>query len=355
MNRQAVPNSEAAMLLKWYDRAARDLPWRAKPGETPDPYRVWLSEIMLQQTTVATVKGRFEAFLARWPSVTALAAAPLDDVLHEWQGLGYYTRARNLHRAARVVADDLDGRFPDTEAGLRDLPGVGDYTAAAIAAIAFNERTAPVDGNIVRVVARLRAIGDPLPAAKSAIREHVAAMTPADRPGDFAQAMMDLGATVCTPRNPACMTCPWMDICEARGTGGQAAFPAKKPKKARPTRHGMVFWLTDGEGRVALRRRAEKGLLGGMMEFPSTDWRDAPWDVDEAIGEALAGGEFRRLDGSVGHTFTHFHLELGVLAGRLASAPPDGWRMVPPAAFGEEALPTVMKKIVRLVDEAQSS
>ncbi len=350
MNEQAERSDEAAKLLAWYDRAARNLPWRARPGEVSSPYRVWLSEIMLQQTTVATVSGRFEAFLARWPTVEALAAAPLDDVLHEWQGLGYYARARNLHKAARVVANGLGGHFPETEEGLRRLPGVGDYTAAAIAAIAYNLRTAPVDGNIIRVVARLRAVGDAMPAGKVVIREHVAELIPNDRPGDFAQAMMDLGATVCTPRTPNCGSCPWHDLCRAAAEGQQTAYPVKKSKPPRLTRHGVVFWLRDDAGRVAVRRRPESGLLGGMIEFPSTEWRDEPWATADVLASVETGEQFVRLAGSVGHTFTHFHLELDVVTGIVgAEKLPAGWRTVHPEMFVDEALPTVMKKVARFV------
>lgn len=362
---QAAPASQASALLDWYDRHGRSLPWRAARGETPDPYRVWLSEIMLQQTTVATVRKRFEAFLERWPTVVDLADASLDDVLHEWQGLGYYARARNLHRCARAVAARPDAAFPETEAGLRELPGIGDYTAAAIAAIAFDAPAAPVDGNVIRVIARFMAIGAEMPAHKGRIKDAVEPMVPPARPGDFAQAMMDLGATVCTPRKPACALCPWRADCRARASGDPLRFPVRPEKKQRPTRFGTVFWVRDSAGRVALRRRPEKGLLGGMMEFPSTGWRDDPWPPEEAAREAAralgraAGQEvpWRQLPGHVGHTFTHFHLELAVLTSGEVSgnAWPEGWRAVSPEDFPGEALPTVMKKVARFVDAVYSS
>jgi len=357
MKRQASSPEETSALLGWYDRHRRDLPWRAKPGETPDPYRVWLSEVMLQQTTVATVKNRYAAFLERWPTVAALAEASLDDVLHEWQGLGYYARARNLHRCAQAVAALPDARFPATEAGLRDLPGIGDYTAAAIAAIAFNQPTAAVDGNVIRVITRLRGIADVMPAGKAAVARAVEPLVPDDRPGDFAQAMMDLGATVCSPRNPRCELCPWQGMCVAARSRNPERFPAKPAKKQRPTRYGTVFWITDREGRVALRTRAEKGLLGGMAEFPSTDWRDVPWSSDEAIAEAPLVQSWTPLDGEVEHTFTHFHLKLAVLTGGPVSpnAIPEGYRLISPKAFSGEALPTVMKKVAALVAKAYSS
>ncbi|HVO17494.1 MAG TPA: A/G-specific adenine glycosylase, partial [Alphaproteobacteria bacterium] len=250
----------AAALLAWYDRHRRRLPWRAGPGERPDPYRVWLSEIMLQQTTVATVGPYFTAFLERWPDVARLAAAPLDDVLHAWQGLGYYARARNLHRCAAVVARDHGGRFPDTEDALRALPGVGAYTAAAIAAIAFDRPAVVVDGNVERVVARLHAVDAPLPAAKPELRRLAAALTPDARPGDFAQAMMDLGATLCTPRAPRCVLCPLMAGCAARTRGIAEELPRRTAKPEKPTRRGVAFFAVDADGAVLLRRRDESGL-----------------------------------------------------------------------------------------------
>lgn len=338
-------SSATARLLAWYDRERRDLPWR----RNPDPYNVWLSEVMLQQTTVATVAPRFQAFLQRWPNVGALAQASMDDVLHEWQGLGYYARARNLHRCAKIVTREHRGIFPDTELALRKLPGIGDYTAAAIAAIAFDRRSAPVDGNIIRVISRLKALNAPMPAGKKQVVSLVAEMVPADRPGDFAQAMMDLGATVCTPRNPICGGCPWTEHCQAHEQGVEESFPVKVAKRDKPTRHGVIFWLTDAEGRALLRRRPEKGLLGGMMEFPSTDWRDLPWTDAEAIGEFPAANSsqplcWRSMEGVVKHTFTHFHLVLKVMKARCGAAPTNGvW--CAPGQFGEHALPTVMKKV----------
>ena len=254
MSLSSADDALTGALLGWYDRHRRVLPWRALPGRRAEPYHVWLSEIMLQQTTVATVKSYFDHFVARWPRVEDLASADLDEVLHAWQGLGYYARARNLHKCAQTVARDHGGRFPDTEAGLLSLPGIGPYTAAAIAAIAFDVPASPVDGNIERVMARLRRITQPLPGAKTAIQAAARELTPQDRPGDFAQAMMDLGATVCTPRAPKCDLCPWCDACVARAAGNAEGLPARAPKKVKPTRHGIVFWTVDGQGRVLLRR-----------------------------------------------------------------------------------------------------
>jgi A/G-specific adenine glycosylase len=337
----------AAALLAWYDRHRRRLPWRAGPGERPDPYRVWLSEIMLQQTTVATVGPYFTAFLERWPDVARLAAAPLDDVLHAWQGLGYYARARNLHRCAAAVARDHGGRFPDTEDALRALPGVGAYTAAAIAAIAFDRPAVVVDGNVERVVARLHAVDAPLPAAKPELRRLAAALTPDARPGDFAQAMMDLGATLCTPRAPRCVLCPLMAGCAARTRGIAEELPRRTAKPEKPTRRGVAFFAVDADGAVLLRRRDESGLLGGMIEVPSTEWRAATWTIDEAVRAAPLPADWRALGGVVRHTFTHFHLELSVLAARVARSAELAGRWCPVDRLGEQALPTVMKKVIR--------
>ena len=335
------------ILLAWYDGHRRRLPWRAGPGERPDPYRVWLSEIMLQQTTVATVGPYFESFLLRWPVVGALAAAELDEVLHAWQGLGYYARARNLHRCARHVAGDLGGKFPDDEAGLRRLPGVGAYTAAAIAAIAFGRRAVVVDGNVERVIARFFAVREPLPGAKRRLYELADRLTPGSRPGDYAQAVMDLGATVCTPRGPKCVLCPWKQDCAGRSDAER--LPRRAPKPARPIRRGVAFWITRPDGAVLLRRRPETGLLGSMIEVPSTEWVEGamPSLAKARKASPLPVLDWRELPGAVSHTFTHFHLELRVVAGRVGrkAAPKALWRH--PDEFGGQALPTVMKKIAR--------
>ncbi|MFZ3235523.1 MAG: A/G-specific adenine glycosylase, partial [Stellaceae bacterium] len=261
---------DPALLLVWYDRHRRDLPWRAPPGRLSDPYRVWLSEIMLQQTVVATVRPYFERFVMRWPDVAALAAASLDDILQEWQGLGYYARARNLHACARVVAGRHGSVFPPEPAALRALPGVGGYTAAAIAAIAFDQPVAAVDGNVERVVARLYAVAEPIATARPRLNALAAALVPDRRAGDFAQAMMDLGATICTPQRPRCVLCPWRRACAAAARGVAEDLPARAAKQPRPQRYGVAFWLTRPDGAVLLRRRPEKGLLGGMIEIPST-------------------------------------------------------------------------------------
>jgi A/G-specific adenine glycosylase len=360
-------------LLRWYDAARRDLPWRAKPGERVDPYRVWLSEIMLQQTTVKAVIPYFEAFTRRWPTVEALAAASRDDVLAAWAGLGYYSRARNLHACAQTLAER---GFPADEEGLRALPGVGAYTSAAIAAIAFDLPAAVVDGNVERVLARVFAVETPLPAAKAELRKLAAELTPESRPGDYAQAMMDLGAGLCSPRTPSCLMCPVRAFCAAAGTGDAERFPLRAAKAARPTRRGEAFVIVRG-GCILLRRRADKGLLGGMMEVPMSEWVvDDVVASTEAVrpkrGRAKADAAGKAFDlrtdaavsgiGSqankvawrqaraVQHTFTHFHLELRVFAAD-ANADPSAaavfsgeWAALDDlAAF---ALPSVMKKAV---------
>src|SRR6266436_2508895 len=290
---------DSAVLLAWYDRHHRNLPWRAPPGMRPDPYRVWLSEIMLQQTTVATVGPYFDRFMARWPDISALAAASLDEVLRLWQGLGYYARARNLHACARAVVDRHGGVFPDEIEALRALPGIGDYTAAALAAIAFGRREAAIDGNVERVIARLFAVRDPLPVAKPRLAALAAALVPEQRTGDFAQALMDLGATICTPRRPRCVLCPWRACCAAAASGMAEVLPARADKPNRPSRYGVAFWLTRPDGTVLLRRRPEKGLLGGMTEIPSTPWRAEPWALADAVRVAPATSEWSRLPGTI--------------------------------------------------------
>ncbi len=304
-------------LLDWYDGARRDLPWRARPGEAADPYMVWLSEIMLQQTTVKAVIPYFETFITRWPSAEALAAASRDEVLAAWAGLGYYSRARNLYACAQAVARH---GFPATEAALRALPGVGAYTAAAIAAIAFGEAATVVDGNVERVIARLFAVEQPLPSAKPAIRGMAAALTPSKRPGDYAQALMDLGATICTPRSPSCLVCPVRSFCTALDRGNAERFPARAAKAEKPVRRGDAFVIIrtkGGAAHILLRRRKDNGLLGGMMEVPCTEWMaDAagPSAFQEPRARSLQpNGDWKEAQ-TVKHTFTHFHLEMRVLA-----------------------------------------
>jgi A/G-specific adenine glycosylase len=318
-------------LLSWYDRAGRELPWRRRAGE-PDPYRVWLSEIMLQQTTVAAVAPYFARFVDLWPNVEGLAAAPREAVLGAWAGLGYYSRARNLHAAAQRLAAE---GFPATEAGWRELPGVGQYTAAAIAAIAYDRPANVVDGNVERVMARLHAVETPLPEAKAELRALAGALVTDERPGDWAQALMDLGATVCTPKAPTCVACPWTGSCAAHAAGAPAAYPRRAAKPKRPQRHGAAFRV-EREGALWLVRRPDKGLLGGMAALPTTPWRANRWTRAEALKHAPVAAHWTKA-GQVRHVFTHFALTLDVY---VAQAAPEGegW-------WGDAgALPTVFKK-----------
>jgi A/G-specific adenine glycosylase len=333
-------------LLAWYDRHRRHLPWRALDGDSPDPYRVWLSEIMLQQTTVKAVAPYYARFLARWPEVGALAAADMSEVLSLWAGLGYYARARNLHACARMVASEHGGRFPDTEDALRTLPGIGAYTAAAIAAIAFGRKATPVDGNIERVIARLFAIEEPLPAAKPKIRARAETLTPERRAGDFAQAMMDLGATICTPKRPACPLCPWNDGCEGRRRGDQETFPRRTPKVEGKLRRGAAFVAVRTDGMILVRTRPEKGLLGGMTEVPTTPWTN-DFDLSRMPGAPLRA-KWKKLPGLVTHTFTHFPLELVVYAARVprSTRAIKTTRWVPAERLDAEAFPNVMRKVI---------
>ncbi|PWR23532.1 A/G-specific adenine glycosylase [Zavarzinia compransoris] len=332
----------AAALLAWYDASRRHLPWRAAPGERSDPYRVWLSEIMLQQTTVATVLGRFPDFLERFPTVQALAAAPLEAVLATWAGLGYYARARNLHACAQAVAAK-GGRFPDTAEGLAKLPGIGDYTAGAIAAIAFGRPVAAVDGNVERVMARVTRLAEPLPQAKPAIRRLTQNLVPADRPGDFAQSLMDLGATVCQPKTPNCGRCPVARYCDGAAAGDAAHYPVKAAKAARPTRYGTAYVAVRGsDGAVLLRRRPPSGLLGGMMEVPGGAWAEGAAPASTPPCPAA----WQALNVAVEHTFTHFHLVLTVMVARVGDFAAAGeWHR--PAHIGDAGVPTVFMKVLR--------
>jgi A/G-specific adenine glycosylase len=355
---KSCPHS--ATVLAWYDRHRRKLPWRTAPGEAADPYRVWLSEIMLQQTTVKTVGPYFAKFLTRWKNVRELAEAPLSEVLSAWAGLGYYARARNLHACARVVVEQHGGKFPRSESTLRELPGVGPYTAAAVAAIAYGLPATPVDGNIERVVARLFAVSVPLPQAKPELQRLASNLTPPGRAGDFAQAMMDIGATICTPTRPACALCPWIESCAGYRTGNPAQFPQRKPKREGLLRRGAAFVALREDGFVLLRTRPAKGLLGGMTEVPTSDWST---DFDEANASdgaprfhsrAQEVCEWRRIPTPVRHVFTHFPLELLVYWGRVPArvvAPADT-RWVDCRKIGDEALPSLMRKVLARALEA---
>jgi A/G-specific adenine glycosylase len=345
--KKAGPDS--ADLLAWYDRHRRVLPWRARKGEKSDPYRVWLSEIMLQQTTVKAVAPYYARFLARWPTVKAIAAASLDDVLRAWAGLGYYARARNLHACARVVANAHGGIFPRDISGLRALPGVGEYTAAAVAAIAYDAPAVPVDGNIERVVARLFAVEQELPAAKPEIKRLVGSLLPSRRSGDFAQAMMDLGATICSPKRPACALCPWNRECAAYARGDQETFPRKARKREGQLRRGAAFVALRDGGCVLLRQRPDKGLLASMTEVPGSEWSHDFQDTRASrSAPPLNGAKWRRVPGEVRHVFTHFPLELAVFVSTVArrTAAPKGMRWAPLDGLPDEALPNVMRKVI---------
>lgn len=330
--RDATRENLRKSLLSWYDRAARELPWRVKGNNSADPYRVWLSEIMLQQTTVAAVIPYFARFLEAWPTVADLAAAPRDDVLSAWAGLGYYSRARNLHAAAQALAAN---GMPETEEGWRKLPGVGAYTAAAIAAIAYDQPANVVDGNVERVIARLRAVETPLPDAKLELRARAADLVTANRPGDYAQALMDLGATICTPKSPKCDQCPWASACAAYATGQPETYPRRAAKAERPRRYGAVFRIQRHD-QFWLVRRPDKGLLGGMAALPTTEWRAKKFTRAEALASAPVSGDWKKV-GQIEHVFTHFALTLDVYEADCAP-PNDGW-------WGDAtALPTVFKK-----------
>jgi A/G-specific adenine glycosylase len=351
----------AETLLAWYDRERRHLPWRAAPQQQPDPYGVWLSEIMLQQTTVKAVLPRYAIFLRRWPDVEALADTDLGEVLAAWAGLGYYARARNLHACARAVVEHHCGRFPATEAELRKLPGIGDYTAAAIASIAFGKRATPVDGNIERVVARLFEVATPLPEAKAEIRALAETLTPEQRPGDFAQAMMDLGAVICTPRRPACGLCPLRPNCRAYASGLADVLPYREEKAERPVRRGAAFVALRSDGAVLLRERPLKGLLGGMLETPSSPWEGAAPNGKSVRDHAPVEAEWEKVPGLVEHIFTHFHLELAVYRAAVGpdavlrrTAQPERCRWLKLRELSGAALPSVMRKVISHVVKAEA-
>ncbi|KIN75304.1 A/G-specific adenine glycosylase [Sulfitobacter noctilucae] len=347
--RETIPETDLPqLLLEWYDVHARQMPWRIGPAERragvcPDPYRIWMSEIMLQQTTVATVRDYFQRFVARWPTVRDLAAAEDAEVMGEWAGLGYYARARNLLKCARAVVADHGGVFPADHAALLTLPGIGPYTAAAVSSIAFDLPYTVLDGNVERVMARLYDIHTPLPAAKPALMEKAEALTPTKRPGDYAQAVMDLGATICSPKSPACGICPWRDPCAARRAGTQAELPKKTPKKAKPVRHGTVYLAQREDGAWLLETRPDKGLLGGMLGWPGSEWVDAA--EPRPIGTPPLVADWQELPGDVRHTFTHFHLILTVKRADVgAAAFADHAEFYPPERFRPSDLPTVMRK-----------
>jgi len=349
----SAPNVSARELLDWYDRNARDLPWRLRPGsdQTPDPYLIWLSEIMLQQTVVAAVIPYFQDFTSRWPNVHALAAAKDADVMAAWAGLGYYARARNLLKCARVISQDYGGRFPNDHAALLKLPGIGPYTAAAISAIAFQRPETVVDGNVERVMARVHACGDPLPGVKPQLSAFARTLTPTKRPGDYAQAVMDLGATICTPKSPSCGICPWAKGCQARKAGIAATLPARLPKIAKPVRFGIVYLAQRIDGAWLVERRPAKGLLGGMLGWPGSTWSGEP-----PADQPPLAVDWQSLADEVRHTFTHFHLRLEVrIATGLSDQTPDRGFFLPAGDFRRADLPTVMRKAFDLATKVASS
>jgi A/G-specific adenine glycosylase len=335
-------------LLGWYDTHQRPLPWRAVPGHAPNPYHVWLSEIMLQQTTVATVKDYFSRFVNRWPQLEDLAQASLDDVFHAWQGLGYYSRARNLQKCAQTLHENFKCVIPRDEKVLLTLPGVGPYTAAAIASIAYDQPTLPVDGNIVRVISRLLCLKTPLPALKKEVQLRAKDMVPSKRSGDFAQSLMDLGATLCRPRNPLCQQCPLTLMCKGYAQGIADQLPITAPKSIKPQRYGIAFWVENHNKEILLEKRPPKGLLAGLMGVPTTLWREEPWDLlsQETISYAPKGIKtWEPVPTSIRHTFTHFHLELKVVKGHSHTPQVGLWSSLD--NLKAHAIPTVMKKVIR--------
>ena len=336
----------AAALLTWYDAHRRELPWRAKLGEASDPYRVWLSEIMLQQTTVAAVGPYYRSFLKRWPDVKALAKAPLDDVLGAWAGLGYYSRARNLHLSAQMVAREHQGIFPHASAELRKLPGIGAYTSAAIAAIAFGEAVAALDANGERVIARLFAVKEPLPKSRVQLGKLAQQIVPRHRPGDFTQALMDLGSSICTPKKPDCLHCPLSKQCRAFALGVAEALPRKAPKAERPLKRGAAFVALDQRGAIYLEKRPEYGLLGAMLQPPLGAWTKSFPRPSAARQQAPFRGAWKKLPGRVQHGFTHFELEMEIYLAEFKARPNGEGRWYTPEELPSAALPTVMRKVI---------
>lgn len=341
-------------LLAWYDAEGREFPWRVRPedrrqGAVIDPYRVWLSEIMLQQTRASTVLSYYQRFMARWPTVEALAAASLDEVLGEWAGLGYYARARNLHACAREIVSQHASRFPRTPRELARLPGIGRYTAAAIAAIAFDAPTVAVDGNVERVMARLGAITAPFPAARKEVRALAEGMAPRRRAGDFTQALMDLGATICLPRAPRCEICPWLARCAAREKGLVHELPRREPRPRPVVRHGVAFIAMGPAGEVLLVRRPPRGLLGGMLALPGSDWTESPPGAVAIRQSAPLAAQWRKLDEEVRHVFTHFTLRLEVRVSEVETCvQPSSGEWLPQEKLGSAALPVVMRKALAI-------
>ncbi|MBM3468408.1 MAG: A/G-specific adenine glycosylase [Alphaproteobacteria bacterium] len=344
-----------SLLLKWYDTYQRQFPWRARPGISPNPYHVWLSEIMLQQTTTGVVEDYFTRFISLWPTIQSLSKATLDEIFHAWQGLGYYNRARNLHRCAQILVQNFNGDMPQKEEELLTLPGVGPYTAAAIAAIGFNQPTVPVDGNVVRVFSRLLAIKTPLPTLKKEIEKFVSCVIPSKRSGDFAQGLMDLGATICRPHLPACEMCPLQGLCKGFRKGIAKKLPFPAPKETKPRRYGIVFWIENDRGEILIEKRPNKGLLAGLMGIPTTEWKESPRDIEDhtMLLQAPKGvHKWEFLPLPILHTFTHFHLELRIAKGHTNLLGKGVWSSLD--HLNTYAFPSVMKKVIRYATQAQS-
>jgi A/G-specific adenine glycosylase len=342
---EAKRKAIVARTLAWWDRSRRSLAWRAEPGEIPDPYRVWLSEVLLQQTTAQAATPYYQAFIVRWPRVEDLAAAPIEDVMSAFAGLGYYSRARNLHACAKEIAR-RGGKFPSEEAGLRGLPGIGAYTAAAIAAIAFGRQTAPVDGNIARILARLLALEKPIARPRGELAAAARALAPSCRAGDFTQALMDIGATLCRPRNPACGLCPLADDCVAFQAGVPEVYPRRAEARARPQRQGAVFFARRSDGAFLARRRPPRGLLASTIELPGTPWTSRNPD-DGLAGAAPVDARWRRLPGDIEQVFTHFALKLVVYATEFEGRAPADCFWVKPDAVGGAGFSSMMRKAVK--------
>lgn len=337
-------NNFRKKILIWYDKHARSLPWRAPKGVTPNPYWVWLSEIMLQQTTVVTVKPYFEKFIAKWPTVDDLAAADIEDVMHEWAGLGYYARARNLHKCAQIVSSEHNGTFPDNQEQLIKLPGIGDYSSNSIAAIAYNTPANVVDGNVERVMARYFAIEEPLPKSKKHLKELAGSIAwdETKRSGDYAQSLMDLGATICTPKSPKCMLCPINESCEGQSIA--ETLPKKEPKKTKPQKYGSVYWVTNKAGAVLFERRDERQMMGGMLGLPTTEW------LKKATKSQNSRFSAQKLTKTkVKHSFTHFDLHLDIITAQFGGKLEKNEQWIDPSALEEIGVPTLFKKAVKLM------
>jgi A/G-specific adenine glycosylase len=347
------PEDNAKQLLAWYDIHRRKFPWRAEPTKNPNVYYVWISEIMLQQTRSAAVIPYFNRFIARWPTLKALACTPRDEVLHAWSGLGYYARARNLHACAQALVKHHGGTFPSDVKDLCTLPGIGSYTASAISAIAFDQPAIVIDSNVERIMARLFTVAKPISQAKPQIERLARKTFPSERPGDFAQALMDLGAQICTPKNPVCGNCPWSNRCEAHKSGNPGGWPIRNPKSPKLTRFGIVFWIEHPSGAVLLRKRPDRGMLGGMTEIISSEWLPQPISFNQIEEYApISHVDWSPIERKVQHTFSHFKLELCVYKTE-STIQPKGAFWCPLEKLTSQPFPTLMKKIIALISSTE--